>query len=212
MEPTTPIPEQTDEQIMSIIRKLQVAYKLKRTLRYDTKRDFSAHSESVAEHVFSLFFLAQYFLPLEDPNRTLNVERLYQTMLFHDFGEIIHGDIPYNVKTKEHELQEQKDAEEIFASFPQPLAQNAYDSWFLYQEQKSPEARFANALDKVEPLFELLDSVNEKTLKRTRFTYQDSTGKKMRATEGFPIMRKFVEVAQRDMFKRGVFWVDESTT
>jgi len=211
MKNVTPIPEQTDEQIMAIIRQLQVAYKLKRTLRYDTKRDFTTHSESVAEHVFSLFFLAQYFLPLEDPNRMLNVERLYKIMLFHDFGEITHGDIPYHIKTKEHEEQERKDAEEIFSSFPQPLAQTAYDSWSFYQEQKSPEARFAYALDKVEPLFELLDSVNEETLKRTKFSYQDSAGKKMRATEGFPTMRKFVEVAQRDMLSRGVFWTGEQT-
>ncbi len=194
---------------MAIIRQLQVAYKLKRTLRYNTKRDFTAHSESVAEHVFSLFFLAQYFLPLEDPNRLLDVERLYQVMLFHDFGEITHGDTPYHLKTKEHEEQERKDALAIFASFPQPLAQIAHDSWSSYEARQGPEARFAYALDKVEPLFELLDPVNEKTLKRTRFSYQDSVGKKMRATEEFPIMRKFVEVAHRDMLNRSVFWAGE---
>lgn len=203
---TVPIPEQTDEQIMAIIRQLQVACKLKRTLRYDTTRDFATHSESVAEHVFSLFFLAQYFLPLEDPNRTLNTERLHQILLFHDFGEITHGDIPYHQKTKEREERERKDAIAIFASFPQELARISNDSWSIYQTQASPEARFAYALDKVEPLFELLDPVNEKTLKRIKFSYQDSNGKKMRATGGFPIMRKFVEVAQRDMLKRDVFW------
>ncbi|KKW44460.1 MAG: phosphohydrolase [Parcubacteria group bacterium GW2011_GWA2_56_21] len=194
---------------MNIIRQLQIAYKLKRTLRYNTTRNFDVHSESVAEHVFSLFFLAQYFLPLEDPNRTLNVELLYQIMLFHDFGEITHGDVPYHVKTKEHEEQERKDAIAIFASFPWPLAQIAHDRWSSYAAQQGPEARFAYALDKVEPLFELLDSINEKTLKRIKFSYQDSNGKKMLATEGFPIMRKFVEVAQRDMLKRGVFWTGE---
>jgi len=50
------------------------------TKRYATKRDFDTHSESVAEHVFALFFLAQYFLPLEDTRHVLNVEKLYKIL------------------------------------------------------------------------------------------------------------------------------------
>ena len=204
-----PIVEQSDGEIMDIIRQLQVAYKLKRTLRYATKRDFDVHSESVAEHVFALFFLAQYFLPFEDTQHVLNVEKLYKILLFHDFGEIEHGDIPYHLKTEEDERREREAAEGVFASLPLSMQKDAYESWKEYEQKKSPEARFANALDKTEPLFELLEPVNERSMKRLKFTYRDHISKKIPATEDFPVMRKFVDVASRDMLKRGIFWIPD---
>lgn len=167
------------------------------------------HSESVAEHVFALFFLAQYFLPLEDTRRVLNVEKLYKILLFHDFGEITNGDIPYHLKTEEDERREQKAAKAIFASLPAPMRRDAYESWKEYEQKKSPEARFANALDKTEPLFELLEPINEHSIKRLKFTYLDHISKKIPATEDFPIMRKFVDVASRDMLKRDIFWTPD---
>lgn len=209
MKTDIPIIKQSDEQIMETIRQLQVAYGLKRTLRYATKRDLDVHSESVAEHIFALLFLSQYFLPLEDTKRVLNVEKLYRILLFHDFGEITHGDIPYHLKTEEDERREQEAAENLFTSLPLSMRKEAYESWRDYERKESPEARFANALDKTEPLFELLDPINEQSIKRLKFTYSDHLDKKLLATEEFPIMRKFIDVASRDMLKRGVFWVDE---
>src|ERR1700761_6535087 len=147
MEPEASTVSQSDEEIMKIVRKLRVGYKLKRTLRYGTTRDFNVHLESVAEHIFSLFFLMEYFLPLEDPAHTLNVERIYRMLLFHDFGEIIHGDIPYHQKTPAHEVREREDARVVFASLPPLMGQAAYVSWQEYELRISPEARFANALD-----------------------------------------------------------------
>jgi len=209
METNIPITDQSDEQIMEIVRQLQVAYKLKRTLRYGTQRNFEVHSESVAEHVFSLFFLSQYFLPLEDPRHALDVEKLYRIFLFHDFGEITHGDVPYHIKTKKHEEREREAAKVLFKSLPSSLQEVSYENWQDYEEQRSPEAHFASALDKIEPMFELFDPINELSMKRLKFSYQAHIGKKIQYTEEFPIMRKFVEVMTRDMLERGVFWVDE---
>lgn len=206
------IQEQSDEQIMKIVEQLRIAYQLKRTLRYSSTRDFNEHSESVAEHVFALFFLAEYFLPLEDPQGKLHVTKLYRMLLFHDFGEIAHGDVPYHWKTAAHQAQEHEDAKALFASLPVPLATTAEESWRMYEEQSSPEARFAYALDKIEPIFELLDPVNEKTLKRVKFTYQDHIERKLRATEDYPVMRKFIDVTTRDMVSRDVFWKEEKST
>jgi len=70
-----------NETIIEIAKQLRVAYKLKSTIRYAGSRDLSVHGESVAEHVFALLFLAQYFLPLEDPEQKLSKERVYETML-----------------------------------------------------------------------------------------------------------------------------------
>lgn len=196
----------SEEEILQTARQLRVAYGLKRTLRYATERDQSMHSESVAEHIYALFFLAQYFLPLEDPDRTLDIQKLYSIILFHDFGEILHGDVPYHRKTKEHELQEQEDAKKVFALLPAELQQIGHISWSEYEEKRSPEAKFAHALDKIEPSFELLDAVSERTLKRLEFTYEAHIGKKREATEHFPVMRRFVETIANDLRSRDQFW------
>jgi 5'-deoxynucleotidase YfbR-like HD superfamily hydrolase len=200
----------SDGQILEIVRQLRVAYALKHTLRYATQRDRSTHSESVAEHVFALLFLSYYFLPLEDPRRLLDVEKVHRIIVFHDFGEIPNGDKPYHVKTAEHEAQERKDALTVFASLPPSMRYVAHDSWQQYDDRMTPEAKFVYALDKLEPCFELLDPVSEHSLKRTRFTYEDHIVKKRRATQGFPFMRRFVEATSAHMLHRGVFWNGES--
>lgn len=195
-----------NEKIIEIARQLRTAYKLKRTIRYAGSRDQSIHGESVAEHVFALLFLAQYFLPLEDPNRKLSKEKIYETLLFHDFGEIVNGDIPYHIKTANDKAQEMVDAKMVFKSLPEPINVLGHERWEEYENQTTPEARFVYALDKIEPAFELFDPVSERSLKRTKFTYDQHMGRKKEATKEFPVMWKFVEAISADMKDRGVFW------
>jgi putative hydrolase of HD superfamily len=205
----TPILAMTDKQVLSIAKKLKIAYRLKRTLRYGTSRDHSMHNESVAEHIFALFFLAEYFLPLEKIGRSLNVARLHSILLFHDFGEILDGDISYHLKTAAHEKKERQAAKKVFASLPEPLRNNARKSWEEFEKKKSPEARFAQAIDKVEPAFELLDPISEQSMKRMKFSYNDHIVRKRSVTQDFPVMGRFVEVISNDMLKRKVFWEKE---
>ena len=200
------IQEMSDRQILKIARQLRVAYKLKKTLRYGTKRDQSKHNESVAEHIFALLFLAQYFQPLEKTARSLDLRKMHEIILFHDFGEIVHGDVPTFEKKEVHVQRERKAAEKIFSSLPEPLGKKAYKRWRDYEYKESPESRFIYALDKVEPVFELLDPVNARTLKRMKTTYELHLSKKMKVTQGYPVMQKFVEVLSRDMARRKLFW------
>ena len=209
MKKVSSILKKSDKEVMKIVRQLQVAYKLKRTLRYATKRDLNQHNESVAEHVFALFFLAQYFVAHEDLSSKFNTEKLHQILLFHDFGEITHGDVPTHWKTKNHEERERIAAKMIFANFPSPLYKNGYRSWNDYESQKSREACFAYALDKVEPLFELMNPINARSMKRLRFTLEDHLAKKIPATKDFPVMRKFVDVVTREMVKNDIFWQND---
>jgi putative hydrolase of HD superfamily len=196
----------TDEEIIQIAHQLRIGYGLKKTLRYSGSRDFSTHGESVAEHVFALLFLAQYFLPLEDAEGALDKATVYETLLFHDFGEILNGDIPYHQKTAEDEAREMEDAKQVFNSLPPPLNTLGRKRWEDYEEHKTVEARFVYALDKMEPLFELFDPINETSMRRLEFTYEMNIERKLKATEQFPVMQKFVQVLSDDMKKRGVFF------
>ncbi|MEK7140798.1 MAG: HD domain-containing protein, partial [Patescibacteria group bacterium] len=198
--------EWSDKRILTEFKALRVGYGLKRTLRYWSKRDFSVHSESVAEHLFALHFLSSYFLLFEDPKHKLDVARVHKIITFHDFGEILNGDVPYHKKTKKHEKQEHKDAKKVFSSLPLSIKKIAYQSWKEYLDRKSREAQFVYALDKIEPLFELFDPVNELSMKRLKFSYKSHFGKKFLATENFPVMRRFVEAVSKDMLRRKVFW------
>lgn len=208
MQSLTPNPDilnKTDEEIMEIAYALRTAYALKRTLRYNTVRDFEVHSESVAEHVFALLYLSEYFLYHEDTGGILDKETVNRILLFHDFGEIVDGDIPYHLKTKEDEDREREAAETIFASLPHPLDTHIKE-WHEYEERSTPESLFANALDRIEPIFETLDPVGVVSIKRGKYTYESHIRRKFPATEPFPVMRKFVEVITRDMVSRDVFW------
>lgn len=200
----------SDAEILKIAQDLRIAYKLKTTLRYDTERDFSVHSESVAEHVYAMIFLAQYFLPLEDPEKKLDQQKIHQLILFHDFGEIINGDIPYYLKTKADEEQEHKDAQEVFAALPESIREVARSSWQEYESKHSQEAKFIYALDKLEPSFELLDPISQKSLKRTQCTHQAHLSKKLAATEDFPVMRRFVMAISDELLRKDAFWTEAS--
>lgn len=196
----------SDKEIIKITEQLRVAYGLKKTIRYAGIRDVSVHGESVAEHVFALIFLSQYFLPLEDPSGKLDRESIYEILLFHDFGEILHGDIPYHLKTESDKAREIEDAQAIFKSLPSPMNETWHERWREYEQQQSHESQFCYAIDKIEPLFELFDPINEKSMKRLKFSYEAHINKKMRATEKFPVMRKFLDVLSAHMKSRDVFW------
>ena len=59
-------------------------------------------------------------------------------------------------------------------------------------------------------MFELFDPISELSFKRLEQTYEQHVGRKIAATEKFPVMRRFVEAVSNDMLKRQVFWVKES--
>jgi 5'-deoxynucleotidase YfbR-like HD superfamily hydrolase len=203
----SPILNLSDEKVMEIARQLRVGYGMKATPRYSTERDLKVHYESDADHVFALHYLLEYFVRVEKLPRPLDMEKARQMITFHDFGEIINGDKPYHTKTKEDEAQEHEDAKKIFAMLPAEIRSIAREGWESYEAKKSLEAQFVYALDKVEPLFELFDEVNERSFRRLEQTYEQHIGKKLKATEEFPVMRRFVEVVSADMLRRGVFWV-----
>jgi hypothetical protein len=59
----------SDEFVIAELQKVQTLYALKRVIRYNHTREHDVHTESVAEHVFGMHCLVEYFLPLEDLDR-----------------------------------------------------------------------------------------------------------------------------------------------
>jgi 5'-deoxynucleotidase YfbR-like HD superfamily hydrolase len=197
---------QDDAEVLRTAHQLRIPYKLKKTPRYATPCDPSVHEESVGDHLFALNYLMHYFLPLEDVDGRLDPLLVNRILLFHDFGEIVTGDKPYHLKSLQDEALEREAIAQLFEALPIELVRPGYDSWHDYETQMSLEGEFALALDKIEPMFELLDPINERSMKRLKFTFKDHIEQKLAVTTKFPVMRRFVDAISADMLRRGVFW------
>lgn len=66
----------SDKEVLEEMERIRVMYTLKHTMRYQSVRNHDEHSESVAEHLFSMQLIAHYFLALEDPAETLDRVRI----------------------------------------------------------------------------------------------------------------------------------------
>ncbi|MDR3572147.1 MAG: HD domain-containing protein [Candidatus Pacebacteria bacterium] len=184
--------ESTHEEVLAEMERLRVLYALKQTLRYMSKRP-DEHSESVAEHLFAMQVLALYFLPLEDPQGKLDRARINELILFHELGEIETGDIPFHKKNREHVAEEQRAAVRVSQRLPESMQQLALERSQEFEERKTPEALFAVAIDKLEPVFEMYEERVLPLFKRQQITRSFAVNVKREATKNFPYMRKFLD-------------------
>jgi putative hydrolase of HD superfamily len=117
----------------------------RRTLRLDRSR-----RENSAEHSWHLATLALVLAP-HAPAGT-DVDRVVRMLLVHDLVEIDAGDTFAfdTVGLADREAREQAAAERLFGLLPDGAALRAL--WDDFEAGASPDARFANALDRLAPL------------------------------------------------------------
>lgn len=195
----------SDTKILEEMEKIRVLYTLKRTLRYHSTRDHSIHSESVAEHLFAMEVIAQYFLPLEDPEGELDRTRVHELMLFHELGEIETGDILFHRKNDAQREEEKRAAERVAARLPDSLKGVALERVREFDACETPEATFADAIDKLEPIFEVFDGEVMTAFKRLHITHEMAVNGKKEATQAYPYMRMFLDAWERRAVSLGVF-------
>lgn len=144
---------------MEDILKLKELNKLKETYRF-AKVGNGHRNESTAEHTWGCLILADYFIS----KYGIDVDRLkvYELLMYHDVVEIEAGDTPLNpdtnkelVETKED--REQKAAENFKKNLPEPINNKFYDLFQEFDNLESKEAKFANAIDKLEGEIQELD-------------------------------------------------------
>lgn len=136
------------EQQLSFILEID---KLKSVLRRTYLLDRSRRENS-AEHSWHLALMA---LILSDyANEPVDVGHVIKLVLVHDIVEIDAGDT-YIYDTAGHADKadrEQRAAERIFALLPAEQAAMMRALWDEFEAQETPEARFANTLDRMQPL------------------------------------------------------------
>jgi len=139
------------EELDNIISFLQRSEQLKNTLR--SGHTSEGRQESVAEHTWRLCLLA---ILLEKDYPLLSFSKLIKMLLIHDLGEIINGDIPaiYQDPEVNKDIEERRDFQLLISDLPDELKRELSELWDEYGEAKSPEAKLAKALDKLETILQ----------------------------------------------------------
>lgn len=108
--------------------------------------------ENDAEHAWHMAIMA--FLLDEYANEKVDVLKTIKMLLIHDIVEIDAGDTyAYDVEgLKTQAEREQKAAERIFGILPEDQAKAMHELFEEFEAGETPEARFAKALDNVQPI------------------------------------------------------------
>lgn len=108
--------------------------------------------ENDAEHAWHLAVMA--YLMKEYANEPVDIAKTMMMLLIHDLVEIDAGDTyAYDtdaMKTKKE--REIKAADRIFGILPEDQKKEMRSLWDEFERRESPEARFANAMDNIQPI------------------------------------------------------------
>lgn len=92
-------------------------------------------------------------LLLEDEFPDLNMKKVLSMCLLHDLGEI-GGDIPAFRKNAMDAIREKRSLETLIEPLPEKIGRRILDLQEEFDSCDSPEARLANALDKIEAVIQ----------------------------------------------------------
>ena len=143
-------PEQKDRFKQQIEFILEID-KLKNVLRQTILMDKS-RKENSAEHswhiALTVIILSEYA-----GNEEIDLFRVMKILLVHDLIEIDAGDTYcYDDRGRRDQARREKAAaDRIFNILPQDQARMFRELWDEFEDRKTPESRFANALDRVQP-------------------------------------------------------------
>jgi len=140
---------------MKEISKIKRLYELKHVFR---DNDVRGKLETSAEHSRSCLILADYFMNSMD----LKIDKLkvYELLMYHDLVEIEAWDVALNSSASraEKKAKELSAMKKIMTEMPEIL-QGKYEHLFYeFEEKKTLEARFANAIDKLDADIYAIDS------------------------------------------------------
>lgn len=125
--------------------------KLKRVLRQTTLIDRS-RQENSAEHSWHLAMMALVLAEYAPPGT--DILHAVKLLLLHDLVEIDAGDtFCYNILGNQDKAErEVQAANRLYGLLPNEQGRELKALWEEFEEQKTVEARFATALDRLQPL------------------------------------------------------------
>ena len=171
---------------MNDLDRLRTIYKLKsvyRTGKVDSRK------ESSAEHTWSCLILADYFLgKIRTP---IDRTKVYELLMYHDLVEIESGDVDFLQQNHQKKEIEMKAAHRLKTRIPSELSDKFIRLFTEFEDYQTLEAKFAQAIDKLDPFVHLLDYKEE--WHRIGLTENIVREKKQRYMEPFPEILAFFE-------------------
>ena len=110
----------------------------------------ASRKEGDAEHAWHLAVMA--FLLADYANEKIDVLKTIKMVLLHDVVEIDAGDTyAYDIQGgKTKRLREERAADRIYGMLPEDQKQEYRALWEEFEKRETPEAKFANTLDREE--------------------------------------------------------------
>jgi putative hydrolase of HD superfamily len=124
--------------------------RLKGVLRQSPLLDLSRRENS-AEHSWHLAMYALVLAPYA--RQDIDVLRVVKMLLVHDIVEIDAGDTPiHGAADTGQQARETAAAHRLFGLLPAPHGPELKNLWEEFERADSPDAQFAKALDRLQPL------------------------------------------------------------
>jgi putative hydrolases of HD superfamily len=159
--------------------------------------------ESSAEHSWACLILADYFL--EKWNYALDRQKVMDLLLYHDLVEIEAGDVSWidEEKIKNKKENEATGFTQLQKSIPPELQKKYHNLFHEYEEGKTMEAKFAHAVDKIEPSIYIIK--NKPLWKQLGITEKQVRDKKEPTMKPFPELHAFFNEVIEWLKKEGYF-------
>ena len=169
---------------MDELQKIHHLYKLKQVHRHNMAGD---RPESASDHTWSSQLLAEYFLP--KIGEELDARRVQQLILFHDLVEVEAGDTFVLSDRSGQQSKERAAFSVLKMRMPSSLAEQYEDLFDEYEARATREAKFAWAIDKLDPMVDALYTIDD--WRKYGFTEDKIRKSKEQYVAEFPILLSF---------------------
>ncbi|MGW5046430.1 HD domain-containing protein [Streptomyces griseoluteus] len=147
----TPLPDGIEERLRAQLTFLVEVDQLKTVLR-QSPLAAADRRENDAEHSWHLAMMVAVLA--EHSDEPIDVGHTVELVLLHDLVEIYAGDTPLYDSAGGAGQQEREAlaADDLFRLLPDDQARRMRALWDEFEERATPEARFAKAMDRLQPL------------------------------------------------------------
>ena len=192
----------TPDQLLQQINFIKEIDKIKYIQR-KTKLFHSDRPENDAEHSWHLAMMT--IVLAEHSDVPVDVLKVLKMVLIHDIVEIDAGDTFIYDTQKNHSNTENelKAAKRIFGLLPDEQANELIAIWQEFEAGETPEARFAKAMDRIEPLLQNTSN-NGGTWREFDVDYSKVFEKKKVIAQGSATLWKFAENLIDESVEKGI--------
>ena len=192
----------TPDQLLQQINFIKEIDKIKYIQR-KTKLFHSDRPENDAEHSWHLAMMT--IVLAEHSDVPVDVLKVLKMVLIHDIVEIDAGDTFIYDTQKNHSNTENEliAAKRIFGLLPDEQANELIAIWQEFEAGETPEARFAKAMDRIEPLLQNTSN-NGGTWREFDVDYSKVFEKKKVIAQGSATLWEFAENLLNESVEKGI--------